>query len=321
MNLHLQHVEDLVLLDGLKGAKRTVDFLWKVMIQQIPLYTKYDGSPSFIIGNDDEGFFVSTKSFFNKKPVRYRTIDEIMQSRRAPVLKDKLFEIYHDFQDAKFEGVIQGDLLFTRETVFPKDGYQCFHPNTLIYGIPKEFWGTGWSIGVALHTSYDRNLNPTFGPPQIETPTRIFNANIEANILSLPYDFGPLLEAYNNISMNDHWHILDVGLDLQKKMNGIIRSGARDIDWTKHFVDDELKRVVRFIQEATVLKHALINNTTSKMNLKTWVRNGDIWHDTQQEGYVAVDGGDAVKLVNRENFSSFNFSPAISKGWDEPTRK
>ena len=41
-----------------------------------------------------------------------------------------------------------------------------------------------------------------------------------------------------------------------------------------------------------------------------------------QEGYVAIDalGGDAVKLVDRMEFSYNNFSPDILKGWDKPSR-
>jgi len=43
---------------------------------------------------------------------------------------------------------------------------------------------------------------------------------------------------------------------------------------------------------------------------------------TGEEGYVAIDklGGDAVKIVDRMEFSYANFSPDILKGWDSPTR-
>lgn len=37
---------------------------------------------------------------------------------------------------------------------------------------------------------------------------------------------------------------------------------------------------------------------------------------TDQEGYVAIDHiGTAVKLVDRLEFSTANFSPEILKGW------
>ena len=43
---------------------------------------------------------------------------------------------------------------------------------------------------------------------------------------------------------------------------------------------------------------------------------------TGAEGFVAIDklGGDAVKLVDRLEFSYNNFSPDILKGWDKPKR-
>jgi len=43
---------------------------------------------------------------------------------------------------------------------------------------------------------------------------------------------------------------------------------------------------------------------------------------TGAEGYVAIDklGGDAVKIVDRMEFSYNNFSPDILKGWDKPSR-
>jgi len=57
-------------------------------------------------------------------------------------------------------------------------------------------------------------------------------------------------------------------------------------------------------------------------NLETFVKTRKGFKVTGQEGYVAIDtlGGDAVKLVDRMEFSYNNFSPDILKGWDKPTR-
>ena len=50
-------------------------------------------------------------------------------------------------------------------------------------------------------------------------------------------------------------------------------------------------------------------------------RNG--FKVTGAEGYVAIDklGGDAVKIVDRMEFSFNNFSPDTLKGWDKPGRR
>ena len=57
--------------------------------------------------------------------------------------------------------------------------------------------------------------------------------------------------------------------------------------------------------------------------IKTFVQTKKGFKTTGHEGYVAIDrlGGDAVKIVDRLEFSYNNFSPNVLKGWDKPTRK
>ena len=61
-------------------------------------------------------------------------------------------------------------------------------------------------------------------------------------------------------------------------------------------------------------------NTLSQIDTFVQTRKG--YQVTGQEGFVAIDklGGDAVKLVDRMEFSYNNFSPDILKGWDKPSR-
>tara|TARA_R110002153_G_scaffold95673_5_gene229539 strand:- start:923 stop:2167 length:1245 start_codon:yes stop_codon:yes gene_type:complete len=69
-------------------------------------------------------------------------------------------------------------------------------------------------------------------------------------------------------------------------------------------------------------KLKLINklNRLSKMN--TFIKKKNGFHVTGVEGYVAIDKlkGGAVKLVDRMEFSTNNFSPDVIKGWDTPSR-
>ena len=71
-----------------------------------------------------------------------------------------------------------------------------------------------------------------------------------------------------------------------------------------------------------VAKIKLINKLNRLGNLDTFVKTSSGYKVTGAEGYVAIDrlGGDAVKLVDRMEFSYNNFSPDILKGWDKPTR-
>jgi len=68
------------------------------------------------------------------------------------------------------------------------------------------------------------------------------------------------------------------------------------------------------------LKIINILNRLSKVNTFVKTKNG--FKTTGPEGYVAIDklGGDAVKIVDRMEFSYNNFSPEILKGWDKPSR-
>ena len=60
----------------------------------------------------------------------------------------------------------------------------------------------------------------------------------------------------------------------------------------------------------------------SLMQTNTFLKTNKGYRSTGQEGYVAIDklGGDAVKIVDRMEFSFANFSPNIIKGWDKPGR-
>lgn len=79
----------------------------------------------------------------------------------------------------------------------------------------------------------------------------------------------------------------------------------------------ELQRLI------VLAKLKLINKLNSVGKYKTFVKSANGYKVTGQEGYVAIDtlGGDAVKLVDRMEFSYNNFSPSILKGWQKPTRR
>ena len=77
------------------------------------------------------------------------------------------------------------------------------------------------------------------------------------------------------------------------------------------------------LQKVIVLaKLRLINSLNKLGNVSTFVKTRKGYKVTGAEGYVAIDkiGGDAVKIVDRMEFSYNNFSPDILKGWDKPTR-
>jgi len=77
------------------------------------------------------------------------------------------------------------------------------------------------------------------------------------------------------------------------------------------------------LQKCIVLaKLKLINILNKLSRVDTFLKTRNGFMTTGQEGYVAIDklGGDAVKIVDRMEFSYANFSPDILKGWDKPGR-
>jgi len=84
-----------------------------------------------------------------------------------------------------------------------------------------------------------------------------------------------------------------------------------------------LKKMFDLQKMIVLAKLKLINILNKLNNTKTFLKTNRGYRSTGQEGYVAIDrlGGDAVKIVDRMEFSFANFSPSILKGWDKPGRK
>ena len=85
-NLHLEHIEDLMLIEGSDGIKRSFDYIDDLVktFSGAPknnrkISTKWDGAPAIFCGPDpaDGKFFVAKKGIFNKKPILFKSIEEI----------------------------------------------------------------------------------------------------------------------------------------------------------------------------------------------------------------------------------------------------
>lgn len=83
-----------------------------------------------------------------------------------------------------------------------------------------------------------------------------------------------------------------------------------------------LKYIFDLQKELVLAKLKLINTLNRLQDINTFVKTKKGFIVTGAEGFVAIDkiGGDAVKIVDRMEFSYNNFSPDILKGWDKPTR-
>ena len=81
-----------------------------------------------------------------------------------------------------------------------------------------------------------------------------------------------------------------------------------------------LKKVFDLQNSVVDAKLIIINKLNSLSNINTFVKTKSGFKVTNPEGFVAIDRmeGGAVKLVDRLEFSTNNFSKDIIKGWDSP---
>lgn len=191
-NLHLEHIEDVVLTFSYQGARQALNYLTLVanalqrqeaVSDSLHISTKWDGSPAIVVGRHPETqrFFVGTKSVFNKtKPKINYTIQDIYENHSG-ALADTLVACLNACVDLEVDGVVQGDLLFTRDRVVTHYGSSqrplaySFTPNTIRYQIDQSSSLIdrilAAEIGAAFHTKYvGDTLEKMIAQPLTELP-------------------------------------------------------------------------------------------------------------------------------------------------------
>ena len=122
-NLHLEHLEDNVLNNGVSGARTAINFLQSLRDMltgnsdsKVYTTTKWDGAPAVICGiNPDNGkFFVGTKSVFNAEPKLNYTDDDIDKNHPNPGLNSKLKVALAYLPKLNIKGILQGDMMFAK---------------------------------------------------------------------------------------------------------------------------------------------------------------------------------------------------------------
>lgn len=79
----------------------------------------------------------------------------------------------------------------------------------------------------------------------------------------------------------------------------------------------DIQRLFELMNALVNAKNMIVNKMNQAGSLRTFVRTRQGFSVTGQEGFVAIDHiGNAVKLVDRLEFSRANFSPDVIKGWE-----
>jgi len=170
-NVHLEHLEDNVLNNGVSGAREAINFLRSLRNMlaghsdvKVNVTTKWDGSPAIFAGiNPENGkFFVGTKSVFNKNAKLNYTDDDIDENHPGEGLNDKLKIALAYLPKLGIKGILQGDMMFTKDDLTPQtiegEEYITFQPNTIVYAVPTNSklakMMMAAQLGVVFHTSY-----------------------------------------------------------------------------------------------------------------------------------------------------------------------
>ena len=169
-NTHLEHLEDDILNNGVRGGRNAITFLYslKDMLtgssrRRVNVTVKWDGAPAVFAGiNPENGkFFVGTKSIFNKTPkINYTNAD--IDANHGGGLADKLKVALKEFKKLRIPGIWQGDLLYTQDDLKTDEvgGEQSivFTPNTITYAVATNSLIarriSSSKIGIVWHTTY-----------------------------------------------------------------------------------------------------------------------------------------------------------------------
>ena len=178
-NLHLEHIEDEVLNNGVDGTRQAINFLrgLRDMLagstksgKQVRITVKWDGAPAIFAGTNPENnkFFVGTKGVFAKNAKLNYTPEDIDRNHPAEGLNRKLKIALKYLPELNIQGVIQGDMMYSQEDLQDEtidgDDYLIFKPNTIVYAIPKNSdlanQISASKMGIVFHTRYTGDSLP-----------------------------------------------------------------------------------------------------------------------------------------------------------------
>ena len=184
-NLHLEHLEDEIINNGIDGGRAAINFVRSLRDMMkgnsksaVNMTVKWDGAPAIWAGKhpEDGRFFVAKKSLFNKEPLFYTSESEIKNaSELSGDLETKFLESFRHLSKLSWNKILQGDLMFTEgdKKMQKIDDVDCvtFQPNTIMYAVDVES-ELGSKIanakyGIVFHTTYEgatiEELGASFG--------------------------------------------------------------------------------------------------------------------------------------------------------------
>ena len=179
----MEHLEDEVLNGGVAGTRGAINFLQGLRDMlaghsdaPVNVTVKWDGAPAVFAGYNPENdrFFVGTKGVFNKSAkINYTEAD--IDDNHSGGLADKLKVALAELSRVNIKGVLQGDMMYTKDDLKREDidgeSYITFQPNTIVYAIPVKSRLAAKilssNMGIVWHTTYSgdtmEDMTASFG--------------------------------------------------------------------------------------------------------------------------------------------------------------
>jgi len=181
----LQHIEDLVFINGVEGAQHAIQRLKNVGADSKTMTIKWDGSPAVRFGRDEQGQFHYGDKHSKEMNLSPAAIDALVMSRKYAGKGDptvdadrkkfaqsqsKIWSLYESATPKDFRGFVSGDLMWTSPPRLDGKEYVVV-PNTVQYMIDANS-ALGKKMktsqtGIALHF-----YSPTFDGQ--DTPVNSF---------------------------------------------------------------------------------------------------------------------------------------------------
>jgi len=143
-----------------------------------------------------------------------------------------------------------------------------------------------------------------------------------------------IINTYDNIRIRSNKNEIDVNSHVDGLYDYVFQKMTeektkRKTEKGKLGVDEKMRPIMEFlsfpkkdivkifdlVQKITTAKEFLIKKLNKLSEIKTFLKTKNGFRVTNQEGFVAINDTNAVKLVSRLEFSFANFSPDILKGW------
>ena len=265
-NLHLEHLEDEVLNNGVEGTRGAINFLQSLrdmlagnVKSSVNVTVKWDGAPAIFAGIHPENgqFFVGTKGVFNKNAKINYSHEDIDGNHPSSGLNNKLKVALTELSKLGIKDVLQGDMLFTQEDLEKKtiEGkqYIIFQPNTIVYAVPMESASQILSskMGIVFHTTYSGKT--------MEDMSASFNVNLRG--LSKSSDVW-----YSDATYKDTSGTINFNKTETKEITNVLSKAGKTFQTLKadvlnHIGNSDINILVKTFNNTKVREGEKITNT------------------------------------------------------------